>query len=123
MSPSSEPIRLFISHSSADVTLARQVVDLFRSSLNLRATEIRCTSVDGYRLPGGANTNAQLRLEVHDAQVLIGIISAASLTSQYVLFELGARWGAGRPLIPLLAPGTPTSVLDGPLSVLNAINA
>jgi hypothetical protein len=121
MSPSS--IRLFISHSSEDQELAAGVVELLRISLNLLSAAIRCTSVDGYRLPGGADTNQQLRAEVHDANAFIGIVSQGSVRSLYVLFELGARWGAGRHLLPLLAPATPASALGGPLGGLNALRA
>jgi hypothetical protein len=98
---------LFISHSSDDHDVAVALIGLIRSALNLPADVIRCTSVDGYRLPGGADTNAQLKQEVHDAEAF--------------LFELGARWGAGRHLLPLLTPGTPTSTLSGPLAGLNAL--
>ena len=116
-------IRLFISHSSDDVELARRLVTLFRTALNLSSSAIRCSSVDGYRLPGGVHTDEQLRREVHDAQAFIGIVSSSSVRSLYVLFELGARWGAGRQMIPLLAPGTAISVLGGPLAGLNALDA
>lgn len=115
-------IRLFISHSSEDHDVAVGLIGLLRSALNLPAEAIRCTSVDGYRLPGGADTNAQLRQEVHDADAFVGIVSEASVQSSYVLFELGARWGAGRHLLPLLAPGTPASVLAAPLNGLNALS-
>lgn len=114
-------IRLFISHSSDDHDVAVALIGLVRSAFNLPADVIRCTSVDGYRLPGGADTNAQLKQEVHDAEAFIGIVSGASVQSAYVLFELGARWGAGRHLLPLLAPGTSTSMLSGPLAGLNAL--
>ena len=122
VSPSGKAaIRIFISHSSADVEVARPLVELLRSALTLRASEIRCTSVDGYRLEGGANTEESLRREVRDSELFIGIISQHSLGSLYVVFELGARWGTERPLIPLLAPGTPSRVLGGPLSNINAL--
>lgn len=115
-------VDVFISHSNEDSQLARQLVDLLRSSLNLRAQQIRCTSVDGYRLPAGADADEQLREEALAARAFIGILSPFSLTSAYVLFELGARWGAKRPLIPLLAPGTGPQALRGPLTGLNALS-
>lgn len=124
--PTSMPanaLRLFVSHSSEDSDLAQQVVLLLRSALNLPADAIRCTSVDGYRLSGGANTNEQLRREVHDSIAFIGIVSGTSMRSMYVLFELGARWGAGKTLVPLLAPGVSPSVMGGPLAGLNALRA
>ncbi|MGE3469905.1 MAG: toll/interleukin-1 receptor domain-containing protein [Vicinamibacterales bacterium] len=115
------PIRLFISHSSSDVELATALIDLFRAALNLPPAAIRCTSVDGYRLPAGAKTEDQLRLEVHESEAFVGIVSNGSVRSLYVLFELGARWGAGRSLIPLLAPGVGYDVLGGPLAGFNAL--
>ena len=114
-------LQLFISHSSRDAELVGLLIELCRAGLNLSADEIRATSVDGYRLAGGANTDEQLRREVHDAAVLIGVISLHSLESHYVVFELGARWGADRPLIPVLAPGIDASGLPGPLAGRNAL--
>lgn len=114
-------LHLFISHSSDDSDLAGRLVQLVRAALNLPSSTIRCTSVDGFRLPGGADTDEQLRAEVHDAETFIGVISADSMRSPYVLFELGARWGAKKHLIPVLAPGTSAAILGGPLTGLNAL--
>lgn len=115
-------VDVFISHSGADSWLAGQLVGLLRSSLGLRSRQIRCTSVDGYRLPAGANVDEQLRKEVLESRVFVSILSPASLGSIYVLFEIGARWGTGQPLFPLLGPGIESDKLSAPLSGLNALS-
>jgi hypothetical protein len=75
--------------------------------------------VNEYWTGEGANTEAHLRAEVNAAKVVIGLITPRSLSSTFVLFELGARWGAGLPMIPLLV-GVSTNELRGPLVFLNA---
>ena len=117
------PVRLFISHASGDAQIAAHLVQLVRAALNLPSSAIRCTSVDGYRLHGGADTDEQLRIEVHDAETFIGLVSPGSMRSPYVLFELGARWGARRHLIPVLVSGADSSILGGPLAGLNALSS
>jgi hypothetical protein len=113
---------VFISHSSKDVELASAFIDLMKAALVLRADQIRCSSVDGYRLPVGVNTEDKLRGEVNAAKVVIGLITPSSMASPYVMFELGARWGAKRFIAPLLA-GLRARDLQGPLSLLNALAA
>jgi len=115
-------IKLFISHSSKDEALVKELIQLVKNALGLSSTEIRCTSIDGYRLPGGANTNEQIRREVHDSKAFIGLISFAAMDSMYLLFELGARWGSDKHLLPLLAPGVSPDILEEPLSGLNALS-
>ena len=119
----SSTIHLFISHASDDKELARRVVVLFRAALNLPASAIRCTSVDGHRLEGGADTDDTVRNEIGSAGAFVGILSDRSMRSKYVLIELGARWGLNKHLLPLLAPQTPASVLGGPLAGKNALQA
>ena len=114
-------IKLFISHSSKDKAVAEHLVELLRVALDLQPNEIRCTSVDGYRLSGGAYTEEQLRREVMEAPVCIWLISPASMDSLYVALELGARWGADLLLIPLLAPGIEPDILEGPLGDRHAL--
>lgn len=113
---------LFISHSSDDLPIVQALVAFLESALDISATQLRCTSLDGYRFEGGVHIDERLRQEVHEARAFIGLISPSSLRSTYVSFELGARWGAGKHLIPLLAPGTDATILKPPLSALHALS-
>ncbi len=115
-------IKLFISHSSKDREFVKKLIELVKNALPLSASEIRCTSIDGHRLPGGASTNELLKTEVCDTKAFIGLISFEAIDSMYVLFELGARWGSNKHLLPLLAPGVSPDILKGPLSGLNALS-
>ncbi len=113
---------IFISHASEDKKLAGALVELLRSALNLSADKILCTSVDGYRLPVGSDTDEALREAVLACKTLVGIVSPASRRSAYVLNELGARWGTRKPLVPVTAGGVAPGELGGPVGKLNALN-
>jgi hypothetical protein len=117
-----ESLKIFISHSSHDHETALALINLVKAALNLKPSEIRCTSIDGYRLPIGSDTDERLREEVLAAEAFIGIISPESVASAYVLFELGGRWGAKRSLAPLLAPGVKPDILKGPIAGLNVLS-
>ena len=121
--PAQNVISIFLSHSSADTELAAAIIDLLRDAFSLPPQSIRCTSVDGYRLPSGANTNEQLRLEIHDSETFVALLTKASIASTYVLFELGARWGAGRHWSLLLGGGLRGGDLRDPLKAHNALDA
>ena len=122
-SPAPVPqLDIFVSHSSADAVLARSLADLLRSALNLLPDRIRCTSVDGYGLEVGANTNERLRIEVREARAFIALLTRNSLASTYVLFEMGARWGAGQYFAPVLAGSLSPGDLKAPLSGLNMLD-
>lgn len=120
--PSQHSLEVFVSHSSKDSDVAEVLIDLLRAALEVPASAIRCTSVDGYRLAAGASTDEALQREVRDCKCFIAILTADSLRSSYVLFELGARWGARQPLVPLLAKGLTAHSLERPLSSLNALS-
>ena len=115
-------MKVFISHSSKDIEIASSIINLLEKSMSFTDGDIRCSSVNGYRLPGGVTTDEMLRIEVHDAEMSIGLITPNSLKSLYVAFELGARWGAGKPMVPLLASGVTPDDLEGPLAGINALN-
>lgn len=117
-----KPLEVFISHSSKDVDVAEPLIELIRAALDVPHKKIRCTSIDGYRLPTGASINEHLQREVLEAKCFIALLTPYSMQSAYVLFELGARWGAKLAQLPLLAKGLKPSSLRMPLSALNVLS-
>ncbi len=120
--PISKELDVFISHSSIDKIVASKLCDLLIISLGIDPNKIRCTSVEGHKLKGGVNTDEQIRKEIHDTKVFIGLISRTSLRSHYVLFELGARWGLHEPLIPIVTSQSVIEIIEKPLNNLNLFN-
>jgi len=115
-------MKVFVSHSSEDKKIAEAFVELLRAALNLQPKEIRCTSVDGYKLEAGADDEEQLRQEIFDSQVFLALLSPMSTKSVFVMFELGARWGARGYLAPIMISGLSTKDLKKPLSSIHAIS-
>jgi hypothetical protein len=54
---------VFVSHSSADKVIAEAFVEFLRAALPLVSKDVRCTSVDGYKLPVEAKADEQLRVD------------------------------------------------------------
>lgn len=115
-------LEIFISHSSKDINLASSIVELLKTAFSLSSTKIRCTSVPGYMLSGGISTDKQLNQEIHESKLLIALITENSISSHYVMFELGARWGVNLPLIPIVCRNDDYTLMKRPLNVLHAIN-
>jgi len=115
------PVRIFISHSSTDADVAECVADVFRSALSLPPDQIRCTTAKAYALAFGADTPEQLRTEIRNAPVVIGIVTSSSIESAWVLFELGARWGQNGYLVPMVAGGADYDSLPGPIRDQHAL--
>jgi hypothetical protein len=121
MTPMDTGIKIFISHSSCDVGLVTAFVDLLLAALPVRKNEIRCTSVPGCRLRGGADPADVLVDDIRNSAVFVGLLTKDSVEAPFVLFELGARWGNRGRIIPVLAPQADYDLLPGPVRPLNAL--
>lgn len=110
---------VFISHSSKDASFVAALVRLLRLGLGLRAAQIRCTTIEETQFAQGADVDCSLRKEILESNSFIAILSPNSLHSTYVLFELGARWGAAKKMFPILVPGMTLEQIDGPISGLH----
>jgi len=118
-SPSTMTVDVFVSHSSRDEQLANALIKVLEAAFG--KIKIRCSSVPRYRFTVGGDYRAQLRAEVDQSTVFIALLTPASLRSSEVLFEIGARWGADKLLLPLLASGATPALLSGLLRVLQGV--
>ena len=108
-------IKIFISHAASDEGLASALVNCIYACMILEDEEVRCTSVTGHKLPIGGDTATILRDELANSAVVIGLITRNAIISSWVLFELGATWGAKKKIQPLIANDTDFKDLPGPL--------
>src|SRR6266403_6010279 len=58
----------------------------------------------------------QLREDINASTVIIALLTRESLSSGWVLIELGASWALMKETIPILAPGLAYDDLPGPLA-------
>lgn len=89
-------IRLFISHSSKDERIVRNLVILIKNAFPIPAKEIRCTSLSGYGLDIGSDTIDELRKEAIQAKAFVAVLSSNALSSEFTMLEIGCRWGRGK---------------------------
>lgn len=114
-------VKIFISHSAKDATLATALVNCLEASLEIPDGTIRCTSVPGYKLAPGEIADEILRDNLENCAVVIGLLTEDSLKSGYVIMELGAAWALRKTTCALLAPNIGFDRIPGPLSRRHAV--
>jgi hypothetical protein len=102
------------------MALVEAFIELLLAALPVRKPEIRCTSVMGCRLPGGADASDTLASDIRGSTVFVALITKDSAAAPFVLFELGARWGNHGRIFPVLGPGAEFDLLPAPIRALNA---
>ena len=113
-------IQLFISHSAKDVKIATEFIEMLNGVFVIDSNEIiRCTSVPGYKIRGGAFTRDVLYNDLHSCVIAIGIMTEHSTKSMWVGAELGALWSMKKTAKLLLNKNTKFSEIEGPLANAN----
>lgn len=110
-----EKPKIFVSHRHKDHEIASALVKVLRTQFKLTDNDIRCTSVQPYRLPFGKNTSDRLKNEINGAQVVLGLLAPDTPESSYVMFELGAAWAQGTYTCPLLCKDANVTHIPGPI--------
>ena len=107
--------KIFISHRHKDHEIARALAEAISTAFEIGPGDIRCTSVQPYRLPFGKNTGERLRDEIKDARAVLGVLAPDTSESTYVMFELGAAWAQRIYTCPLLSRGAGYTDIPGPI--------
>jgi hypothetical protein len=115
-------VKIFISHATEDASIASAFVQCIEECLVMpERSVIRCTSMPGYMLSPGETADEVLRSNLEHCDVVIGILTQASLSSTYVMMELGAAWGLKKTTCALMVPQMSYSNLPGPFARVQAV--
>ena len=93
--------KIFISHSVRDKELIRTLVDFLQMGMGIGKEDIFCTSYPE-ELPSGENFIEIIRQQMRNCEAAFLVITDNFLRSPFCLTELGAAWGLGKRLFPLL---------------------
>ncbi len=113
------PIKVFISHCLADDALATALADCLAGATTLTNEDIRCSSALAYRLPAGTDFAATLREGLAEDSVVIGLVTRHTMANSWVMFEIGAAWGANKKIIPMVTDEVDAKLLPAPMSGLD----
>jgi hypothetical protein len=116
-------IRIFVSHASKDMAFAQAIVKCIEDCIEVPENTIRCTSVSGYKLLPGDDSDKVLLKNIEQCSVVIGLITQESLKSGYVIMELGAAWGLGKRTCAVVSENVDFNVLPGPMPRVHATRA
>lgn len=90
-----QSIKVFISHSDADMIFARHVRNLLVRRVNAQVF----TTED---LSPGQKWESKLRNELSSADVVVALLTPNSVDSSWVLQEIGAAWALEKLIIPVV---------------------
>ncbi len=120
------PKKIFISHAHDDSELAKAIVNLLATGLNITRKDIFCTSLKGAGIPAGEDFLSYIRDELKQAKVIILLLTENYFTSPFCIAESGASWvlqeGEECKIIPIVVPPISRSKLKTTLAVSQSRN-
>lgn len=109
--------KIFISHSSKDIKLVEEFVDLLET-IGLDSNQIFCTSLSSYGIPLGENFIEKLKAELSASNTMvIFMLSENFYKSPVCMCEMGATWIQSKEHIPVLIPPFSFEEIDGTLKL------
>lgn len=93
---------IFISHSTKNKELVKQVVDLLQTGMGIARNDIFCTLLNG-ELRTGEDFVSDIKKNMQECKMVIAVITPEYLQSSFCMMELGAAWIQTPYLCPFLA--------------------
>jgi hypothetical protein len=92
--------KVFLSYAHEDSGIARELL-----------TNLAGTSVSGWMdqsdIASGGAISLKVRKSIQQASAVLVLVTARSIASHWVQFEIGAAWGMGKRVIPIIFGDTP----------------
>lgn len=111
---------IFISHSSLDKELIRQIKDLVSGRTS--GTVDLFQSSDGESIPFGNNWIHQVEENLNKSKIMLVFVSPRSAMSSWIYFEAGFAYSKGVKVIPIGLDGVDIGSLKPPLNLLQGFN-
>lgn len=97
-------VRIFISHSVANETIAHKLVDLLVSGVGVSTTQIFCSSLPGNSISTGKGFVEKIKSALIEADVVISLLSPNYYESIFSIAELGGAWTLAKDPYPVVVP-------------------
>jgi hypothetical protein len=95
---------VFISHSSKDTFIAKQLDKLIREKCRRHNVK---TFLDERDIKGGDQISDTIKSNIKACDELLVLISRYSVDSSWVLLEIGAAWMGNKRIVPIVDKVTP----------------
>lgn len=95
--------RIFISHSSQDIEVVEELIDILES-IGVNPSQIFCSSFAGYGIPLGTNFLESIKSEITKNVLVLFVLSENFYSSPVCLCEMGATWVLSKEHIPIIIP-------------------
>lgn len=111
---------IFVSHATADKSLARMFVDLLKEGIGVPSNAIFCSSLKGHGIPFTEDFNTYMKEQIQKPKLVFLLMTPAYLESAFCLMELGASWANSLKALPIVVPPVGFDVVTKTLGLKQA---
>jgi hypothetical protein len=107
---------IFISHSAENMQFAEVLRNFLAVAIDIDLGDILCTCVHHRNSYDGEKISEHLKADISSCTAVIAIVTPESISTDWLLFEIGAAWALGKKLFFLFLEGVDFRDLPEPLN-------